>query len=154
MNNITDVDAFPACGLQRKQRKICVMSKFKFYLAFENSLYPDYVTEKLFWALEADTVPVYYGSSSAKEFVEGMHSTIFVDDFDGPKELAAYLKMLDKTSALYEEFFDWKRQRRVSDKLQQLASMNKASLYCRVCEKAFGLEPATISSDGARKGGL
>lgn len=36
------------------------------------------------------------------------HSFIHVDDFDGPRELAAYLKQLDENDALYNEFFRWK----------------------------------------------
>ncbi len=35
--------------------------RYKFNIAFENSSYPGYVTEKIIDALAADTVPIYYG---------------------------------------------------------------------------------------------
>jgi hypothetical protein len=37
-----------------------------------------------------------------------LNSFIHVDDFDSPKELAAYLHKLDKDDKLYNEYFQWK----------------------------------------------
>ena len=45
--------------------KVKFMSKYKFNLCFENSSYPGYCTEKLFEALCAKTVPIYWGSPTA-----------------------------------------------------------------------------------------
>lgn len=45
--------------------KVKFMSNYKFNLCFENSSYPGYCTEKLFEALCAKTVPIYWGSSTA-----------------------------------------------------------------------------------------
>ena len=36
---------------------------YKFYLAFENSICPDYVTEKFFNTLLFSTVPIVYGGA-------------------------------------------------------------------------------------------
>lgn len=44
--------------------KVKFMSDYKFNLCFENSSYPGYCTEKLFEALCAKTVPIYWGSST------------------------------------------------------------------------------------------
>jgi len=41
--------------------KVEFCSKYKFNIAFENSVYPGYVTEKLIDGLAAQSVPVYYG---------------------------------------------------------------------------------------------
>jgi hypothetical protein len=38
------------------------ITRFKFNIAFENSSYPGYTTEKLVDALKADTVPIYWGN--------------------------------------------------------------------------------------------
>lgn len=45
--------------------KVKFMSKYRFNLCFENSSYPGYCTEKLFEALCAKTVPIYWGSPTA-----------------------------------------------------------------------------------------
>jgi alpha(1,3/1,4) fucosyltransferase len=41
------------------------MSKFKFNLCFENASYPGYCTERLYEALCAKTIPIYWGSGTA-----------------------------------------------------------------------------------------
>ena len=42
-----------------------IASKYIFYLAFENSLYPGYVTEKLFHAYRSGCIPLYWGDKQA-----------------------------------------------------------------------------------------
>jgi len=46
------------------KEKVLFMSDFAFNLCFENSSYPGYCTEKLFEALCAKTIPIYWGSST------------------------------------------------------------------------------------------
>jgi hypothetical protein len=41
------------------------LNKYKFNLCFENGSYPGYCTEKLFEALYANTIPIYWGSPTA-----------------------------------------------------------------------------------------
>ncbi|XP_009503615.2 alpha-(1,3)-fucosyltransferase 7 [Phalacrocorax carbo] len=90
-------------------------SKSKFYLAFENSIHRDYITEKL-WrnSLMAGTVPVVLGPPRAnyEQFVPA-DSFIHVDDFGSLKELATFLKTMN--SSRYRQFFAW--QKRYSVKL-------------------------------------
>jgi hypothetical protein len=50
---------------QSTVEKVGFMSGYKFNLCFENSSYPGYCTEKLFEALCARTIPIYWGSSTA-----------------------------------------------------------------------------------------
>ncbi len=64
-----DVDVFGACGAKscpRSDGDECwkmVERDYLFYLAFENSICNDYVTEKFFDALKRDVVPVVLGTS-------------------------------------------------------------------------------------------
>lgn len=51
-------------------------SKYKFAAVFENCISPGYVTEKLLLARLAGSIPVYYGSEVAHEFV---NSNAFID---------------------------------------------------------------------------
>ena len=62
-----------------KQR---ALSKYLFYFAFENTVEAGYVTEKVFDALKAGTVPVYLGhSESCKKVLPHPKAAIFLDDF-------------------------------------------------------------------------
>ncbi len=42
--------------------KIEFISRYKFNIAFENSSYPGYTTEKVYQALQAHTIPIYWGN--------------------------------------------------------------------------------------------
>ena len=80
----------------------------KFYLAFENSICPDYITEKTWDALSGGIVPIVLGGADYKTFLPH-HSYIDVKDFSSPKALATYLNKVDRNDTLYNEYFAWKR---------------------------------------------
>lgn len=86
-----------------------LMSRYKFYLAFENSRTKDYVTERVFQALSVGTVPVYCGAENVLEFMPDDKAFIDVNDFDDPAELAAYLQYLDDNDDEYEKHIAWKK---------------------------------------------
>ncbi|XP_075690591.1 3-galactosyl-N-acetylglucosaminide 4-alpha-L-fucosyltransferase FUT3-like [Rhinoderma darwinii] len=106
------------------------ISQYKFYLAFENSIYKDYITEK-FWsnAFGSWAVPVVLGTSrkNYERFVPG-DAFIHVDDFPSPKELAAYLLELDKDDEKYRKYFNWRLEYRVKN------NKGPSYQYCRICE--------------------
>lgn len=89
--------------------KLEVISKYKFYLAFENACGRDYVTEKFYDAFEAGTVPVYLGACNVDEFAPGEHSYINVADFETPAALASYLHELNEDDNAYYAYFEWKK---------------------------------------------
>lgn len=102
------------------------LSKFKFYLAFENSLCEDYVTEK-YWinALEHGSVPVVYGYNyDAKIAIP--KSYINVKDFKTVKDLAKFIQFLDTNDEYYAKYFDWRRKYK---------AMKADDLLCTVCKK-------------------
>ncbi|XP_059107636.1 3-galactosyl-N-acetylglucosaminide 4-alpha-L-fucosyltransferase FUT3-like [Peromyscus eremicus] len=106
------------------------LARYKFYLAFENSLHPDYITEKL-WknALEAWAVPVVLGPSRKNyERFLPPDAFIHVDDFQSPKDLAQYLQELDRDSLRYQRYFRWRKTLR-----PRLSSMSLA--FCKACRQ-------------------
>ncbi|XP_017351315.1 alpha-(1,3)-fucosyltransferase 4 [Ictalurus punctatus] len=87
------------------------VSRYKFYLAFENSCHTDYITEKL-WrnALVSGAVPVVLGPPRVNyERFLPADAFIHAEDFKGPRALAAYLKHLDRNPALYRRYQRWRR---------------------------------------------
>lgn len=60
------------------------------------------MTEKLFRPLHVGSIPVYKGSPLAQDFMPDIHSVIMVDDFESPKELAAFLHYLNENDQEYE----------------------------------------------------
>lgn len=58
-NNIGEPDGVPD--------KKAFLKKYKFSIAFENSSYPGYLTEKLLQAYSSGTVPIYWGDKKADE---------------------------------------------------------------------------------------
>lgn len=85
------------------------ISRCYFYLAFENSVSPHYITEKL-WrnAFMAGTVPVVLGPPrSHYEAVAPPHSFIHVEDFDSLATLARFLKEVAGDAKLYKSYFSW-----------------------------------------------
>eukprot|EP01133_Synstelium_polycarpum_P007414 gene7414-8673_t len=81
--------------------------KHLFYLAFENNNITDYVSEKLFTAFLAGTVPVYMGAPNIDEYAPE-NSMIKTSDFASPKELADYLNKLMNDEVAYNRYLEWK----------------------------------------------
>ena len=64
--------------------------EYLLYLSFENSFYPDYVTEKFYRALQTGTVPVVcFWWANYSNFAPP-HSYVNARDFGTPQLLAIY----------------------------------------------------------------
>ncbi|RVE65653.1 hypothetical protein OJAV_G00118770 [Oryzias javanicus] len=113
------------------------ISRCYFYLAFENSVAKDYITEKL-WknSYEGGAVPVVLGPSIRDyKAVAPPHSFIHVNEFASVRELGEYLKELAKDKKRYAEYFKWKQQWKVKlyadwrERLCNVCSQNGSLLY-------------------------
>ncbi|KAG9462149.1 hypothetical protein GDO78_014813, partial [Eleutherodactylus coqui] len=106
-----------------------VLSTYKFYLSFENSIHTDYITEKL-WnnALRSGTVPVVLGPprETYQRYIPP-DSFIHVDDFPSEKDLANYLLELDKDPHKYEQYFRWR------SRLEPVGDLDWTTQYCKAC---------------------
>ena len=87
------------------------VGQYKFFLAFENSNCRDYISFKMWMqGFGNKAVPVVLGTYKedyVKQAPPG--SFIHADDFESPKELAAYLLKLDKDDAAYSKFHEWRK---------------------------------------------
>ena len=111
-----------------------LIRQYKFYLALENSQTVDYVTEKVFMALAAGTVPVYLGASNARDFMPDDKAVIFADEFDSPADLAAHLRWLAEDEAAYARHLQWK-QRGYSGQFRTLVDLSSTEPLLRMFVK-------------------
>jgi alpha-1,3-fucosyltransferase len=113
LSHFIPVDIYGKCGQHHcRNRANCdlmISRNYRFYLSFENSLCPDYVTEKLYRPLAHDTVPVVYGGSNYSLFLPA-GSYINAMDFESPQSLATYLKKLMSDDELYLSYFRWREK--------------------------------------------
>jgi len=85
------------------QKKLDSIRTCKFYLAFENSKYPGYHTEKIISAYLGDAVPVYWGDET---IVKDMNPKAFINcnDFENLDEVLDYMVYLDSHPEEYCEY--------------------------------------------------
>ncbi|CAL1281224.1 unnamed protein product [Larinioides sclopetarius] len=109
-----DVDIYGSCGTSfcpPKSTGKCLREfsdKYKFFLAFENTICKDYITEKFFRTLKYNIIPVVFGGAKYDKFAP---QTSYIDalSFKSPKHLAFFLSGVGKDFKLYSNYFLWKK---------------------------------------------
>jgi len=110
----------------------CAMSHYKFVLAIENTWTESYVTEKLFYAFDSGSVPIYFGAPNVLDFVPP-HSIIDGNKFKSMEELASYVKYLANDPVAYAEYHAWRRCG-VLGNYGKTRAASLDTLPCRLCE--------------------
>ncbi|XP_040260842.1 alpha-(1,3)-fucosyltransferase 7 [Bufo bufo] len=117
------------------------MSKYYFYLALENSVHKDYITEKL-WrnAFLAGAVPIVLGPprENYEKFIPP-DSFIHVSDFPSPKHLAIFLQTM--TPLRYQEFLRWRQVYGVK------LYTDWRERFCMICSKYPSLPKSKVYTD-------
>jgi hypothetical protein len=86
----------------RVDNKIEFIKQYKFTLAFENSSFPGYTTEKIFEPMLVSSVPIYWGNPLVyKDF--NTKSFINYNDYKNDEEVIAKIIEIDKNPDLYYE---------------------------------------------------
>ena len=128
-----EIDIYGSCGSLSCDHTTCftmINTTYKFFLAFENSICKDYITEKVFRILNyGGLVPVVLGGANYSRQLPP-HSFIDAMDFPSPRALADHLHKLDSNDTLYDEYFRWKQDYVMLD--WQL--MAKKQLMCSLCK--------------------
>ncbi|XP_018019640.1 alpha-(1,3)-fucosyltransferase C-like [Hyalella azteca] len=149
-----DVDIYGGCGTlictieESNECREMLEKDYKFYLAFENSLCVDYITEKFFETIKYNVVPVVYGLGYERtQIPKGAY--IDVMDFASVQDLASYLLYLDSNDTAYNEYFRWKEEGYKA--LEGQHEVYKQT-FCDVCERLHEAEDRTVvdvaSNDG------
>ncbi|GFY64662.1 alpha-(1,3)-fucosyltransferase C [Trichonephila inaurata madagascariensis] len=113
MEKFMEVATFGECGVAVcpvNKTEECLNNfskKFFFYLAFENAICDDYVTEKFFRALKYNMIPVVFGGGKYSK-ISPPSSYIDAMEFSSPKQLSIYLYKVAENFTLYSQYFKWK----------------------------------------------
>ena len=130
------IDIYGNCGKFCKSYHSCfsLMPRYKFYLAFENYVCKDYLTEKaLVNAFGNEIVPVIVSGANLSNFaIIPPKSFINAQEFETAKDLADHLKHIGNHPQLYNEYFKWRDHWSI-----YTTGNNPTDFTCRVCEKLY-----------------
>lgn len=119
--NGIQVDIFGACtkrwdGCKDHKDHEClskVRSQYKFYLAFENSICSEYITEKYWLTLNSSSynIPVALGANiSEYNKYSPPNSFLHIDNFTSPAQLAQFMKGLAADDRKFNSYHSWRER--------------------------------------------
>ncbi|KAK6172985.1 hypothetical protein SNE40_016529 [Patella caerulea] len=129
------------CRKSTETQKACYATTektYKFYLAFENTFCKDYATEKFFRSEAQDLVTVVRGGADYSK-LSPEKNYIDTKDFTSVKELASYLKYLDKNETAYTEILKRKWKYDVNHPeygFSDMENISQKQAICDLCSKA------------------
>jgi hypothetical protein len=115
-----------------REAKLAILRKYHFCLAFENSLQPDYVTEKWYDCLLAGCVPVYLGAPNIEDYAPGPGAYLDVRSFTSLEKLAETIQAAAADPNQYCRFFEWKHQMRPAFRQLYTDEMNRLPLLAKI----------------------
>ncbi|XP_041952897.1 alpha-(1,3)-fucosyltransferase 7-like isoform X2 [Alosa sapidissima] len=112
LKNVIPVDVYGGARNKRisADTVLPTISRYYFYLSFENSVATDYITEKV-WsnAFKGGAIPVVLGPPREQyEAVLPKNSFIHVNDFSTVEELGHFMKTLAADKERYATYFAWR----------------------------------------------
>jgi hypothetical protein len=85
------------------KRKIKFYEQYKFVIAFEHTSYPGYTTEKMYHAMLANCIPIYWGNPLIRRDFN-TKSFINCHDFKNFRAVIDHVKRIDQDDRLYAKY--------------------------------------------------
>lgn len=85
------------------ENKLDFIKDYKFTIAFENSSYPGYTTEKIFEPMLVDSLPIYWGNQNVKTDFN-TKSFINVHEYDNLEDVVERIIEIDTNDGLYLDY--------------------------------------------------
>ena len=108
-----DVDIYGKCGfLDCPENSDCLRmleKEYMFYLAFEDAVCPDYMTDESYRILNYDMVPIVFGGGDYRNRMPP-DSYLNAWDYQNPEDLAQYLLKLKNNKSKYYKYLYWKEK--------------------------------------------
>lgn len=114
--------------------KFSILKNYKFTLCFENAIFPGYVTEKIFDAIFAGSVPIYYGAPDIKKYVPA-EAFIDVRGFNNYDELYLFINSINE--AKYGEYLEAMKNFISSDDYKKFSQEHFAKKILNILETEF-----------------
>jgi len=89
------------------ENKHALLRAYKFVLVLENTIEPSYVSEKIFDAWEAGSVPLYLGAPDIADFAVSPDAYINLQNMT-PAEVGNLVESLDTDEQAYAKFHAWR----------------------------------------------
>ncbi|EGT60447.1 hypothetical protein CAEBREN_09293 [Caenorhabditis brenneri] len=127
------------CATDDRLKSICppgvecldVFEQYPFYIAIENTVCNDYVTEKIWSRISVPSIPIVMRRRVYKNILPPK-SFIAMDDYRNPIEMANHLRALEANATAYAEYFDWRQKGSWTS--APWNSPGYRNGVCRVCE--------------------
>ncbi|CAF1181815.1 unnamed protein product [Rotaria sordida] len=147
LNSIIPVTHIGFCSWNkcRKKRYECLnelADTHPFYLAFENSLCRDYVTEKYANVIiNHRMIPIVF-SKNSNLYIP--NSFIDANQFSSPEDLGQFLIKIVKNSTLYDSYFKWINE-------YELIIPDENDYLCELCQKLHNSKESYKVYDSMKK---
>lgn len=114
--------------------KLKTLKNYKFALCFENTIFEGYVTEKIFDALFAGCVPIYFGAPDIENYV---NRNCFIDfrKFKNYEQLYSFLKDIDENQ--YNQYIENIRRYLQSESFKKFTQENSAKKILEILIQEF-----------------
>ncbi len=118
--------------------KLAILRRYRVYLAAENSIEQDYVSEKVYDGLIAGAVPVYLGAPNIGKFVPE-NSVISVPKNFTREDIAKVAEVIKKIFTDKREYNKWIsfKQKPYSDEFTKRFNFTNIDPKCRLCQRIF-----------------
>ena len=132
------VDIYGRCGIEECSRHAddCfaeMSERHLFYIAFENSICDEYLTEKFYRTLNYPVIPIVMGGADYNKLAPP-HSFIDINDFESVEALSKYLTRLSRNPKEYSAYFKWK----------ETHDVYTFRPFCQLCEKLHQVQPGRV----------
>lgn len=119
-----------------------IMKEYMFTLVIGQSQTPDFVQEMVWDALQAGSIPVYFGAPNIKEHVPPA-SVISGAEFSSREALAEYLERVSTDESEWKKYHMWRddETQHLEEKYGFLKEKSSSS-YCRMCRWALATKYA------------
>lgn len=129
----TDLD------LNKFQDRQSIMGQYMFTMVIGHSSNPDMMTDLIWDALAAGSIPVYHGAPNVREHVPP-NSIITGGEHSDQEALAEHLNKIKESEQLWNEYHLWRDEETSTSLIEQkygFLKQKSSSPYCRMCRFAL-----------------